>query len=214
MNELSIELIDSNFKEKPRSVRRAIILLVNVMYVDYGKQFEKRFNSANVDPETGENLELKLYKNRLLERFKGHDPLIILAGYERAAAESPKFIPGVQELIAAIEAVDKEHKKAEINRIEAERVSALPPPTITCDPVQMFAEAKANHNGIPTRAEMDARIENHRALLIIHGDNIRSIRPNGEQLCKYGACNNAGTLSRSTKGDGNFYCADHFRAAL
>lgn len=203
--EISIELVDSNFKEKPRSVRQAIILLVNVMYVDYGTQFSNRFKS---------DLELQIYKNRLLERFKGHDPRIILSGYEKAAADSPKFIPGVQELIAAIESVDKEHKKAEINRIEAERVSALPPPTITCDPVQMFEEAKAKQNGIPTRAEMDARIENHRALLIIHGDKIRSIRPTPEQLCKYGACGDAGTLSRSTKGDGNFYCSDHFRASL
>jgi len=205
MNELSIELVDSTFKEKPRSVRHAIILLVNVMYVDYDKQFENRFKS---------DLELQIYKNRLLERFKGHDPRIILAGYERAAAESPEFVPKVQKLIAAIEAVDKEHKQFEKNRIEAERVSALPPPTITCDPAQMFAEAKVKQNGLPTRAEMDARIENHRALLIIHGGNIKSIRPNGEQLCKHGMCNKAGTLSRSTKGDGNFYCTDHFRAAL
>jgi hypothetical protein len=175
------------------------------MYVDYGSQFANRFKSE---------LELQIYKNRLLERFKGHDPRIILAGYERAAAESPKFIPGVQELISAIEAVDKEHKKAEINRIEAERVSALPPPTITCDPVQMFAEAKEKQNGLPTRAEMDARIENHRALLIIHGDKIRSINPNDDQLCKHGMCNNAGTLSGSTSGGGNFYCSDHFRSAL
>jgi hypothetical protein len=205
MNELSIELVDSNFKEKPRSVRQAIILLVNVMYVDYGSQFANKFKS---------DLELQIYKNRLLERFRGHDPRIILAGYEKAAAESLKFIPGVQELIAAIEAVDKEHKKAEINRIEAERVSALPAPKITCDPVQMFVEAKENQNGIPTRAEMDARIENHRALLIIHGGNIRSIRPNGDQLCKHGMCNKTGTLSSSTKGYSNFYCADHFRMAL
>lgn len=203
--EISIELVDSTFKEKPRSVRHAIILLVNVMYVDYDKQFENRFKS---------DLELQIYKNRLLERFKGHDPRIILAGYERAAAESPEFVPKVQKLIAAIEAVDKEHKKAEINRIEAERVSALPAPTITCDPVQMFEEAMQKRDGIPTRAEMDARIENHRALLIINGDKIRTIKPNGEQLCKHGMCNRAGTLSRSTKGYGNFYCADHFRAAL
>lgn len=202
--ELRIELVDSNFKEKPRSVRQAIILLVNVMYVDYGAQFANRFKS---------DIELQIYKNRLLERFKGHDPRIILSGYEKAAAESPKFIPGVQELIASIEAVEKEHKKAEINRIEAERVSALPPPTISCDPVQMFEEAMQRRDGIPTRAEMDARIENHRALLIIDGDKIRTIRPNAEQLCKHGMCNKAGTLSRSTKGDGNFYCADHFRAA-
>lgn len=202
--ELSIELVDSNFKEKPRSVRQAIILLVNVMYVDYGNQFANRFKS---------DLELQIYKNRLLERFKGHDPRIILAGYEKAAAESPKFIPGVQELIAAIEAVDKEHKKSEINRIESERVSALPPPTITCDPVKMFVEAKANQNGLPTRAEMDARIENHRALLIIHREKIRSIRPTAEQLCKHGMCNKAGTISSSTSGGGNFYCADHWRIA-
>jgi len=204
-SELSIELVDSSFKEKPKSVRQAIILLVNVMYVDYGSQFANRFKS---------DLELQIYKNRLLERFKGHDPKIILAGYEKAAAESRKFIPGVQELIAAIESVDKEHKKAEERRIEADRVSALPLPTITCDPVKMFAEAKASQSGLPTLDEMNARIENHRALLVIHGDKIRSIRPNGNQLCKHGACNKAGTLSGSTKGDGNFYCVDHWRTAL
>jgi hypothetical protein len=202
--ELTTELVDSNFNEKPRSVKSAIILLVNVMRVDYNRQFEKQFSS---------NFEMQLFKNRLRERFKGFDPRIILAGYEKAASESPKFMPGVQELIRAIESVDKEHKKAEINRIEAERVSALPPPTITCDPVQMFAEAKAKQNGTPTRAEMDARIENHRALLIIHGDKIRSIKPNADQLCKHGMCNEAGTLSRSTSGGGNFYCADHYRMA-
>lgn len=203
--ELSTELVDSTFNEKPRSVKQAIILLVNVMRVDYNRQFEKQFSS---------DFEMQIFKNRLRERFKGFDPRIILAGYEKAAADSPKFIPGVQELIAAIEAVNKENKKAEAQRIEAERVSALPPPTITCDPVKMFVEAKANQNGLPTRAEMDAMIENHRALLVIHGDKIRSIRPNGEQICKHGMCKKAGTMSRSTKGDSNFYCVDHFRQSL
>jgi|APLak6261660231_1056022.scaffolds.fasta_scaffold00088_36 hypothetical protein len=196
------ELIESTFNEQPLSVKHAIILLVNVLKIDYAREFKKIYY---------DDYSVNILKNRLLERFKKQDPRIILSGYEKAASESPKFMPGVQELIAAIEAVGKEEKRAEINRIEAERVSALPPPTITCDPTKMFIEAKENQKGIPTRAEMDKRIENHRALLIIHGKNIRSIKPNGDQLCKYSMCKNAGTISSSTKGEENFYCAEHWR---
>jgi len=202
---MKTDLIESSFDEKPISVKHALILLVNVLRVDYALEFKKIYY---------DEFTVNILKNRLLERFKGKDPRIILAGYERAASESPKFIPRVQELIQAIESVDKEHKKSEINRIEAERVSALPAPTITCDPVQMFADAKENQNGIPTRAEMDARIENHMALLIIHANKIRSIRPTPEQLCKYVSCGDSGTISTSTKGDGNYYCSLHYRMAL
>ena len=175
--ELSTELVDSTFNEKPRSVKQAIILLVNVLRVDHKVQFEKEFST---------DFEMQLFKNRLRERFKGYDPRIILAGYERAAAKNPDYMPRVQQIITSVEECDKEHKKSEAMRIEAERVSALPAPTITCDPVQMLADSKAKQNGLPTSAEMDAKIENHRALLIIHGDKIRSIKPTSEQLCKYG----------------------------
>lgn len=210
---MSAEIItDSAEVNHKNPVKNAIIIMINLMRIDYHEQFDKRFKPVAGKEVTDD--ELWQYKKRIYVEVKACYPSAIVEGYRLAAKNSPDFIPKVQNIIAAIEAADKEHKKAEERRIEAERVSALPPPTITCDPVQMFVEAKAKQNGIPTRAEMDARIENHRALLVIHGDKIRSIKPNGDQLCKHGMCNNAGTMSRSTKGDSNFYCVDHFRQSL
>lgn len=103
------------------SIKHAINLLVNVLKVDYASQFNKIYEN---------DYTVTILKNRLRERFRGQNPRNILLGYEKASSESPKFMPGVQELISAIEACGKEQKMAEINRIEAERVSALPPPTI------------------------------------------------------------------------------------
>jgi len=207
---MSTELVDQVHHKNP--VKNSIIIMINLMRIDYPEQFDKRFK-----PSLGKEVSydaLWQYKKRIYVEVKSFYPSAIINGYRVSAKNSPDYIPKVQNIIAAIEAVDKEHKKSEIRRIEAERVSALPEPSITCDPVQMFSDAKMKQNGLPTRVEMDARIENHRALLIIHGGKIKSIKPNGEQLCKYGYCNNAGTFSTSTKGDGNFYCKEHFRMAL
>jgi len=184
---------------------KAIVSMMNAMKADFGPIFTKAFSTEE---------ETTQYKRRLYKKLKGISLNAIIDGYESLVDKGTKFCPTVPEILEAVVRAEKEHKKAQINRIEAERVSALPPPTITCDPVQMFADAKAKQTGRPTRAEMDSMIENHRALLILHGNNIKSIRPNGDQICKYGACNKAGTLSGSTSGGGNFYCIEHFRMAL
>jgi hypothetical protein len=207
------ELIESTFNEIPPTVRNAIILLVNVLKVDYMNQFQRMYKTES---------DVRIFQNRLRERFKGYNPRSILMGYELCASKTVKFMPTVQELIESIETIAKSLKTAEINKKEAERVSAIPPPTITCDPMAMFAEAKQEYDTI-SKAEKTVeglaayhreKLKNHAALLVLSGSHIRKIViSEARHLCQYHGCRSAGAIGSGTRGDGNFYCATHYRMA-
>lgn len=206
------ELIESTFNEIPPTVRNAIILLVNVMKVDYMHQFHRTYKTES---------DVRIFQNRLRERFKGYNPTAILSGYELCASKTVKFLPTVQELIESIETVAKSLKTAEINRKEAERVSALPAPTITCDPVAMFVAAKLDYDSSSDTETVEGlaayhreKLKNHAALLVLSGSHIRKIViSEARHLCQYHGCRSAGAIGSGTKGDGNFYCATHYRMA-
>ena len=205
------ELIESTFNEIPQTVRNAIILLVNVLKVDYMQQFHRTYKTES---------DVRIFQNRLRERFRGYNPTAILSGYELCASKTVKFMPTVQELIESIETVAKNLKTAEINRKEAERVSALPAPTITCDPVAMFVKAKQEYDSAikPETAEERAesqrdKLKNHAALLALAGSNVRKIEITEALRCQYHGCRKAGTMSNGTRGESNFYCSTHYRIA-
>ena len=127
-------------------------------------------------------------------------------------------MPSVQELIESIETVAKSLKRAEINRIEAERVSLLPAPTVFCDPVAMLAEAKkedlvTDETPEEKLARHREKLQNHQALLNLSSDHIKKIHPQPHQFCSYHGCRLVGALGHGTKGDGNFFCSTHWRMA-
>ena len=55
------ELIESTFNEIPQTVRNAIILLVNVLKVDYMQQFHRTYKTES---------DVRIFQNRLRERFR------------------------------------------------------------------------------------------------------------------------------------------------
>jgi len=183
---------------KTITLKEAIIQLTDALKFDYGDQYEKRYSSDQ---------KIKDFKNGLLTRLRGINPEAVMYGYRMAAELSPTFMPNVMLLCEAITIAVKTLQNNKKNLIEAERFALLPAPTITCDPIEMLANAKINTR--PTRERMDEMIKAHNALLNIHRDKINHGPPT--KPCAIGYCNKAGTISGNTRGDGNFYCKEHFR---
>ena len=188
------------------SVKSAIIELVRVMKTDYGRTFESQFKDEN---------SITDFKNRLLTRLRGVDTKAIVNGYNECISRSPKFCPTSNEIVEAIHGAAKDIKRAEIKENEAKLISALPEPTISCDPIQMLAEAKQLNTDKLTHAERKLKREE---LLSVHNDvlrqynaHIRHVYASPDHLCAFSGCASPGAISTSTSGGGNFYCAKHWR---
>lgn len=195
---------------EPLSVKQAIVSMVKAMQADYGRTFQTQFHDETV---------LQDYKNRLLTKLRDLPIGAIIAGYEKAAEANPKFCPTVSEIVASVLQVVKQAKKEEKNRLEAERVAALPPPkTIQCNPVAMLKDAmqriageEAGMSKTEKLARHHARLKDHEALMAAHVATIRLDAQ--DHLCSASFCDNPGTLSHATTGSSNFYCNEHFRRA-
>jgi len=186
-------------------LQKLIISLIDAMRADFGVAFQKQFS----DPEN-----LRQYKRRLYQKLRERDHRDVLDGYEVYVDSAPKFPPKIPELLGLFSDAEKRRLLAEKNASEAQNVTALPPPvTHECDPVAMLVEAKeaATGNG----ANRDERLKAHEALINIHrgGGKIKARPDVSAHKCEHGMCHRAGTISSTTTGGGNFYCAEHFRAA-
>ena len=186
-----------------------IVHIMSAMRADYGRVFVKQFEDEEI---------ITLFKRRLYQKLKGLDIEAIVEGYELCTERNVKFCPTVPEIVAsALEAI-KRHKKRDENKAEAERVSALPPPTISCDPIAMLAKARnAGMQEPETAEENKARradlLKDHEARLVLAGSKIKRIYTAVEQSCMHAACRKAGGISNGTMGHGNYYCAEHYREA-
>jgi len=181
-----------------------ITSLVNAMRFDFGHKFISVFK----DKES-----LRMYKRRLYSQLRGCDVQDLADGYENFLDGRPEWPPTVPDLCGCVDKCRQSRLKALANQAEAERVAALPPPSVECDPLAMFAEAKAKTDTLPAnRDERRAQLlQLHNATLSAHSDKIKHIYAQHEHSCSVGFCKSAGVLSASTKGDGNFYCREHFR---
>ncbi|MDE3023151.1 MAG: hypothetical protein KGI54_15095 [Pseudomonadota bacterium] len=193
--------------QQPQSVKQTIVEMVKAMQADFGRTFQNQFH----DPEV-----LAEFKNRLLTKLRGYPPGAIISGYEQCVDRNPKFCPTVPEIEASTKEIIKNLEQAEKNRIETQRLAALPAPTISCNPVEMFAKAKESHDSEKLTSEQrmkkrDEAMKNHNALLIIHSHLIKRVYADYDHLCKFPGCRKAGSISRGTKGGDNFYCLQHFR---
>jgi len=191
-------------------LKEAVSRIVMVMSSDYGASFKRTFTNDE---------EVLNLKRRLYSKLRGLPIDCIVDGYEDCVAASPKFCPTVPEIIGAVLEVIKRRKKHAENKAEAERVSALPAPTISCNPIEMLASAKKS-SGIDQKETSEERMKrraeiekNHNALLTLNSSKIKKIYAKIEQSCQHNGCRNAGGISNSTNGKGNFYCADHYRMA-
>lgn len=206
-------LTSSNLTEEEKKQRieadplaKTIISIMNAMKADYGRIYAKQFDSDEA---------ITYFKRRLYQKLKSLSLDAIVEGYELCSSRAIKFCPTVPEIVAAVLETVKIHKKRDENKAEADRISALPAPTITCKPAEMLAKAKKSAPIEETaeerkirRAEMQ---KNHEALLTLAGSRINRGISGHNHTCEYGGCMKIGTISRAITGKGNFYCAEHFR---
>ena len=78
------------------------------------------------------------------------------------------------------------------------------------NPIQLLKEAVQNA-GQSSRAE---RLKEHEALLSEHyaaGKIAQPERNHNEHMCTKNMCSNVGTLSAGLRGDGNYYCNEHYQ---
>ena len=179
-----------------------IVSLTNAMKADFGNSFKRIFSNDE---------EIKNYKNRLYTKVKGCEIADLINGYELCIQKNREFVPSIPTIVSFVEEAAKLRKKAEAERMNAERLTALPEATRTVNPLDMLAAAKKVDDGL-NRAE---RLKAHDALINLHRaqGHVRHYPDLSQHLCEHGACNSAGTIAHSMTGGGNFYCATHFRQA-
>jgi len=184
--------------------------MINAMKADYGRIFTKQF----FDEETLTN-----FKRRLYQKLKGLEIEAVVEGYELCIERNTKFCPTVPEIVAAVLETIKRHQKRDENRAEAQRVSALPAPKISCNPLELLDQAKsagelgAGQTGEERMARRAELLKNHEAMLVLHGHSIKRIHADIEHSCARHGCRMPGGISSGITGKGNFYCADHYRMA-
>ena len=196
--------------ETPTSdpINKGISHLLRAMKADFAQKFSSRF---------GDELELRDYKQRLRKIFENNSPADIYDAYERYLDTRPEWPPTNIDLRGHLEDLLKDRKRQQENKVESERLAALPAPTIVCNPLEMLAKVKSaakpdgkeDHDAWMARKA--AALQNHNAVLTLHSHKIRKHYGRTEHQCNVPGCYKTGTLSSATGGGGNFYCADHFR---
>lgn len=185
------------------------------MKTDFGERFSRVYPSA----ESIEHL-----KARLLTKLTGFNPVDIVNGYEQLIETKPAYVPSVPEIAEAV----REEKTARIRREQAQsevaRLSALPPPKAPPDSVakenlrqirELLGNAAAKIDRRETETERQDRLvrletkrRGHEAMLAAC---FAQPYVEAAQQCKVGWCTKPGTLSASTKGSENWFCAEHFK---
>lgn len=185
---------------------KMVVHIINAMQADFGRLFTMQFD----DPEV-----LKNYKRRLYAKLKGFPLNAIVSGYENHVEKNTKYIPTVPELVASIQAAVKQDQTDAKNKDEAERLAALPAPTIECNPLEMLAKAKSATSGQRTKQEerlaRNDALKNHNAVLNLHSHRYTRRFAQPSHYCAVPGCNKAGTISAGTNGGSNWLCSKHFR---
>jgi hypothetical protein len=170
------------------------------MLADYPAQYRKNYP----DKRTA-----AVFKQRLSAKLCGFHSDDIIYGYEKCIESSPKFFPSIPELISEIVALKKIRDKKEQNKLEAEKLAALPAPTHGIDALRLIREAKNKNSDIPQGERLIAARRAHRAAL---KDHCRGVATGvSVQTCNCDGCHETGGLSGGTNGSGAFYCREHFR---
>lgn len=200
MNQSSIQM--NTGKQLPMA-EKAVLTIMRVMMTDYGSQYKaicKDKQSATT------------YKNRLIKKLGNFELQDIFDGYENATEESPKFMPAIPDLFAHVKALDNKRKRIDTQKIEAERMSALPPPTHNVDPIKLLNQAKTDHKPTDEECRLErlaAGRQNHQSVLALHGANITKRYTGKEHGCAMGGCFKAGSISSGA----GYVCAEHYRLA-
>ena len=201
--------------QKSKNLTLAVAQLVYYLKLDFGKEFKRQI------PDDEQDEHVTKFMTHMIERlselgFK-ETPELVAAGYKLALAEHTKIMPSGNQLITSMLEARKQFRQAEKNRLEAERVSALPPPkpTRTANPIQMLKEAMAriaeeekDFTKEQKRAAHLKRLADHDKLIAEF--DAKTKRNASSHPCSSNFCTNPGTMSHGTTGAGNFYCTEHF----
>jgi hypothetical protein len=189
-------------------VNIGITHLLRAMKADFAQKFSSRFT---------DDRELRDYKQRLRKIFENNTAADIYDAYERYLDTRPEWPPTNIDLRSHLEDLLKDRKKQMENKAEAQRIAALPAPTIEVNAMEMLAKAKAASK---TKGKDDhaawmkrkaAADQNNAAVLMLHNHRIRKHYAGPEHKCAVEFCRKAGTNSASNTGGGNFYCKEHYR---
>lgn len=193
-------------RQKNDPLAMAVLSLVDAMRADFGSRFTRDF---------ADNDQLTQLKRRLYGKLRGYSPGAILDGYETLVGLRPQFVPSVPEIAeAAKEAQSRINRKLEHQEnIQAiEHKPKIDKPAI--DVMQLLEKAK-------NEARRDLSAEKRKEAIVMHEQLIAACRASGEvksvvfehrHECAVPHCKKVGGISHGTKGDGEYFCAEHFRA--
>lgn len=198
------------FEQTNDEVDRNIQFLVRAISADFMHKFTSHFTSEQ---------SIRDYKRRLRSLFEKYDAKLVYEAYEEYLDGNPEWPPTNANLRAALEKADDRNKRAEKNREEAKRVAAIPRPTVSVDPLKLLADAKAkarpkndSHEAwLKRKAE---KLQNHEAVLVLHGDRISKPEIWQDKTCSVDFCATPGVFSTSVRGGENWYCREHFKAKV
>jgi len=177
------------------SMKQTIIDLTLAMKADFGALYASVFK----DPE-----DLREFKNRLLTRLKGVDPVCLTDGYEQLLEADLKYPPTAQEIIKSAIEVKRKRDREQREREAIESKKLEPPPTMTVEPLKLLSEAKEEKPEIT----FQDRAKAHEALIKTFDaqGKIRRTPYHMSSGCASFGCKNPGTVSSSLRGTDTWYC--------
>lgn len=186
-------------------MQTCLISIYSAMKADYGAAFNSRFKTPEIWRE---------FKRRVYVRVQGKNEHDVADGYEEwvCSERGKKYLPTLPELMECIEQCEKRRIKKLSDEAEADRISALPSPTMQVNPLKMLAEAKENA-GISSTSMIE-RLAAHNALITIHLGRGLIRQPDFSERahgCAISSCRKLGSLSSSTSGSESWYCQEHYR---
>lgn len=197
-----------------QSLGFALKTLENCLKADYGSLFTSQFKTDD---------DLNEWKKRIWVKMMGLHPQDILDGYEAITDDKTRKMPNVPDLVQSTLESQKKRIKREKNQVESESIALLPKPEVKIDKKRIFDLIREYMGDIElteNKEQKKERLERLKQKTIDHQDMITRflgnikyvIEPSHE--CNVGHCLKAGTISSSTTGNGNYYCAEHYRKSF
>lgn len=188
-------------------LKNAVLDITNAMRIDFAEAFWKAFPTEE---------DVRLLRRRLYSRARNLPIQAVIDGYEASLGDGK--MPSVENIIAHANQIASRIRKTERERLEAERVAALPPPNreglerIASERLEANRKAVKQESPEERSARRAEMLRQHEALIAAARAAGRIYTPKfaGKQ-CAIPYCENAGTISSSTTGSELWYCKTHFR---
>lgn len=196
---------------------KTIVSMISAMEADYGAVFSRQFN----DPNDTQHEVLKNFKRRLYQKLRGLPLNAIIDGYELCTSNNTKFCPTIPEIVGAVLEVTKQQKKQQENIAEQERLLALPDQITKAQPeriAEMLKQAMhvpdTDHQEWLRRKEKAAKDNEALVSADKMTGKIKTKYATSQHGCAHSFCLGFGSMSHGTRGENNYYCAEHFMKTM